>query len=508
MKRLLFTLILVVGLTLRFYRLGAVPPSLDWDEASLGWNGYSLVKTGSDEYGKAWPVSLRSFNDYKPPLYGYAVALVTAAFGLSEWSVRLPSALAGMALVLFSYFLAKALFVSQKAALAAMLLTAVSPWSIQFSRVAFEANLATGLFCAGATTLVFFLRRKSFPLLLTSFVLLVFSMYSYHSPRLVVPVFLAAVGFWYKTVFIQKAKETLLALFVVVILLYPLLRNTFHTGSLVARFQNVSAFAVFNPGEPATFWELGRTLIRNYSSHFNFDFLFLTSDGNPRHHAPDIGLVLLFEAPFLAAGFYQLIKWRSFGLPLFVIWFLVAPLASSVAADAPHAVRSLLFLPTFSVIAAYGVVTVAVKKASRVVVFGVALAFLANVFYFVHQYFVHLPREFASGWQYGYKEVVEKVREREDEYERIYVTTVYGQPYIYFLFYGRIDPVVKNNGLFHHGVDKYIFSDYSESLGKEVAGDKVKALYVFDPKGRERPKKIIDEVDFPSGQAAFGLGEN
>ncbi|MDO8610433.1 MAG: hypothetical protein Q7R95_07830, partial [bacterium] len=68
----LFVGIILLAGFLRLYKLGEVPGSLDWDEASIGWNAYSLLKTGTDEYGKAWPVSIRSFNDYKPPMYVYA----------------------------------------------------------------------------------------------------------------------------------------------------------------------------------------------------------------------------------------------------------------------------------------------------------------------------------------------------------------------------------------------------------------------------------------------------
>ena len=44
----LFLLIILLAAFLRFYQLGQNPPSLDWDEASLGYNSYSLLRTGKD----------------------------------------------------------------------------------------------------------------------------------------------------------------------------------------------------------------------------------------------------------------------------------------------------------------------------------------------------------------------------------------------------------------------------------------------------------------------------
>ncbi|PIZ96558.1 MAG: 4-amino-4-deoxy-L-arabinose transferase, partial [Candidatus Levybacteria bacterium CG_4_10_14_0_2_um_filter_36_16] len=61
--------IIVLAAVIRLWQLGVVPPSPDWDEASLGYNAYSIMTTGKDEYGKFLPFILRSFDDYKPALY-------------------------------------------------------------------------------------------------------------------------------------------------------------------------------------------------------------------------------------------------------------------------------------------------------------------------------------------------------------------------------------------------------------------------------------------------------
>src|SRR3989344_4548439 len=108
MNRLLI-LIVFVGLILRFYQLGVNPPSLTWDEASQGYNAYSILKTGADEYGNKFPISIRSFDDYKPALYTYLAVPGIAIFGLNEFAVRVPSALIGVLSILAIYFLVKEL---------------------------------------------------------------------------------------------------------------------------------------------------------------------------------------------------------------------------------------------------------------------------------------------------------------------------------------------------------------------------------------------------------------
>ena len=86
-----------------------MPPSPDWDEAALGYNAYSLLKTGKDEYGTRWPLALRSFDDYKPPLYAYLAIPTVKYLGLSTYSVRLPAAINGVLGVIGAYFLTVAL---------------------------------------------------------------------------------------------------------------------------------------------------------------------------------------------------------------------------------------------------------------------------------------------------------------------------------------------------------------------------------------------------------------
>src|SRR6185369_8537483 len=84
--------ILFIGALFRFWALGTNPPSLDWDEAALGYNAYSIMQTGRDEYGKSYPIILQSFGDYKPALYTYLTIPSVALFGLTPFAVRLPSA--------------------------------------------------------------------------------------------------------------------------------------------------------------------------------------------------------------------------------------------------------------------------------------------------------------------------------------------------------------------------------------------------------------------------------
>src|SRR3989344_1223720 len=92
-SRYVLFLIILLAFFLRIYKLGSVPPSLYWDEASLGYNAYSILKTARDEHGKFLPLTnFAAFGDYKPPGYIYAAVPSIAIFGLNEFAIRFPSA--------------------------------------------------------------------------------------------------------------------------------------------------------------------------------------------------------------------------------------------------------------------------------------------------------------------------------------------------------------------------------------------------------------------------------
>ena len=102
-KNNLIIMILLLAGFLRFWKLGTIPPHLTPDEASLGYNAFSVLKTGKDEFGEFLPIIFKSFGDYKPGLYVYFTIPSVLIFGLNEFSVRLPSAIAGVVAILLLY---------------------------------------------------------------------------------------------------------------------------------------------------------------------------------------------------------------------------------------------------------------------------------------------------------------------------------------------------------------------------------------------------------------------
>ena len=68
-RKLVLILIFIFGFILRSIYIDKFPPSLNWDEVSHGYNAYSLLKTGRDEWGSFLPLIFRAYGDYIPVSY-------------------------------------------------------------------------------------------------------------------------------------------------------------------------------------------------------------------------------------------------------------------------------------------------------------------------------------------------------------------------------------------------------------------------------------------------------
>ena len=462
---LFFLSILLVASVLRLWQLGMTPVSPDWDEVALGYNAYSILKTGRDEYGTKFPLSLRSYDDYKPPLYMYVTIPFVALFGLETWAVRLPSALAGILAVYGTYLLTKELFSRKDLALVASLLLALSPWHIQFSRIAFEANLGVALnIFATYCFLKGLINKRMF---LFSAFLFGLSLYAYHSERIFVPILVVLLVVIYRKHVLVMRRHFLYCGIVGIVTALPLF-SVFMNQSTLTRLRGTSSLAdqtgllartvakLEKDGKDGNAWGLVfdnrrlvwfKTLVDGYLAHYSMRWLFLTGD-NPRHHAPDMGLLYIIELPFFLFGMYQIGKQKDRGRILLFSWFLIAPIAASPTTELPHAIRTLVFLPTFQIFSAAGVIAYASimkEKYSKGIAVSILLftllCFMVNIAYYLHMYFGHMNHEYSKYWQYGYKEAAAYAQQHRQDYDRIVVSTRLEQPHMFFLFFLKYDPV-------------------------------------------------------------------
>lgn len=531
-------LILLLALFLRVYGLGSNPPSLYWDEVSQGYNAYSILTTGRDEHEEFFPIArFQAFGDYKAPVYIYLDVISIWLFGQSEFAIRLPSAVLGFLTVFVTYFLVKEVFRDNKRkhliALVASLLLAISPWHIQLSRVAYEANVATFFTVLGIFLFLKSLSSKKYILIL-SIVSFVVAFYAFNAHRIFVPLIFLLLACLYWRDFISRKKEVVMSVGLGLVLLLPFIFY-FLTPESKLRFNEVNIFSDVSKIELSNRLIeqdenslVGKVLhnrriiyalsyVNHYFDFYNPSYLFFSGDQNPRFSTQNNGQLYLFTLPFILVGGYLILKSNGKTRILLFGWLLLAPVAAATARETPHALRGETYIPLFEIITAFGLVSLFefIKKYNKKVFYvGLIVVFMLVIysfFHFIHMYFVHMPHQYSQDWQYGYKQAILRVEEIKENYDKIYFTNAYGRAYIYVLWYGEYEPgefwsegVVERDRFGFYNVfefGKYDFQD-PKDFGQES-----KTLYVTTPDKVPLDSRVIEKIKFLNGVDAFVIAE-
>lgn len=537
-QKILLIVIIVLAAFLRFYSLDKTPPSLNWDEVSIGYNAYSILKTGRDEYGQAFPLFFRSFNDYKFPFYIYLTVPSVAVFGLNEFSVRFISAFLGTMAVFITYLFVKELLEksprASHIALLASFLLAISPWHLQFSRTGIYASLC--FFCIVGGAYFFLKGLKSGKWLLISTIFFILGFYSYQPAVVFIPLLLLIFAVMFKRQLLAFKKQLIFSLVLGFCLLLPLIWATWR-GETTRRFLGTGIFseqtAILARSKVQMDDDLARSdalgiiihnrrliyglyIIRNYLSHFEPNFLFITADA-PRHHAPGVGLLYWIELPFLISGIYFWVKDKPRFWQIILWWLLVAPIAAAPTRETPHAIRSFLMVFPLLIFTAYGIIRTyeSVRiNIRKIFVFILSIFYLFNFIYYLHMYYVHMPIEYSQFWQYGYKDWVEYVMKNKDDYDKVIISQDLEQPQAFLLFYGKINPAeylraggtkMIDPGSEKYKFDKFEFGKIPDDRRRGIVGN---ILYVGKPEEFATAQGRLVNIKALNGEEGVRISES
>lgn len=538
----IFGFILLLAAVLRLYNLASNPPSLNWDEASIGYNAYSILKTGNDEYGNFLPLEFRSFDDYKPPVYVYLAVPSIAIFGLTELGTRFPAALFGILSVAVFYLLLRQVLqknlsgIRTTVPLIGAFLLAISPWHLQFSRAAYEGNI--GLFFLMLALYLFFVGLTKKGVLILSILSLVLSLYSYHSFRLIIPLFIPILFIFYYKELLKQKIVTVVSAVLLILLVLPVYMGFLNPQGSKARLSMVSIFIEsrelkdnlvqleIDKNTNNLFGEVfhnrrfffAREIAKNYLDHFSPNFLFIVGAGSFHHHAKDMGMMYLIEFPFLILGMYFLGRHMNKRIVVMIVLLLLAPIPASLTTGTPHGVRAIAMIPTLVFITASGVyffitwVNKLNNKTFRKIIFAsVALLSLINFGYYLNQYYTVTPRAFGYFWQAGNKEAIEEAMKHDDDADKVIMTYLYDQPHVFYLFYNKIDPAwyQKNWDYNKNGtvdrmkrvIGKYEFRNIDFQKDSQTPN----TILIGTPDEIPAERTVLKEIFFPDGRVAYRI---
>lgn len=441
--------ILLVAFCLRFYKLGQVPMALSQDETSIGYNAYSILQTGKDEYRKVWPLYFKAFGEYKSPVYIYLTAISIKLFGLNAYAVRFPSAFFGVLTVLIIYFLVKEIFCNsqfenskiRKLAIFSSLFLALNPWHLHYSRTAFEVTLAVFFTALGWLLL---LKKKEG----LGIIFLFLSIYSYNISRLLAPmmllVFYGSQKQWRKgltlavVIFILPLILSLKSLSSIkgpLIITSPeVLANGLELRSYIMSFSPLLAKIFFN-----RFFFASWLYLNNLASFISAGFFFIAGSTHGNQGIGNSGQFYLFELPLIVFALFRIISQKEKQFYSLIYWSLVVISVVSLTQEVPHANRALFLVIPLVIFSAYGL-SMFFNKISIFFKLGfLMLAIYSLIFYFL-SYYYRFPILYAPSWRTADKEMSLWLEENSPKYRKIIIDENAGFIYTSLLFYNRLSP--------------------------------------------------------------------
>lgn len=505
----LLIVIIFFAAVLRLYNLGVNPPSLFGDELDVGYQAYSILKTGKDYQGNFMPLNFRSIAEWRSPLYLYSAVPTVAVFGISPWGVRLPAAIFGILSVAAIYFLAKELVAGKDnlkgVPILSAFLMAVSPWSLQYSRAGFEVTEMLFFLISGIY--LFFRSFKEHKYLTLSVVCLMLTPWIYSTAKLfTLWIIIFFTAFYRKEILAIGLKQKAYALLCGLILGLPLVYATFYGGGA----QRINDISIFNDpnmeqivGAARQFDQMSQSqplltklvnnkytyfsskFIENYLKSFSTEFLFIKGDLNLRQSV-GWGQLYMIEFLVLIAGTAILItgKLTSRKETIFTIsYLLISPIPFALTSSSGgHATRLILMLPALVILISagwvwlYGLIPTKIKKAALL---ALTLMYMISLGTYLHRYYYSYKIVSAKWWHYGWEQAIKKVKEIEPGFDRV-IVSMSGEPaWIFFAGYYEYPPQDwQNENPFNNTAVVDGFGEVSKT-GKFYFGSPTKEIQVF-----------------------------
>lgn len=283
-----FFLVFALGCFLRFYHLTTLPDGLNQDEASIGYEAFSLAFYGVDRYGNPFPVYPITWGSGGgSPLLIYLTALSFKLFGVSVFVLRGTVAFFGCLTLPLFYLLVKEAhgnfgdshvgtcdprsgtcgasgslsglqsspvglqssptgLQSSPTGLLGMLLLAIAPWHILLTRWTLDYGLIPFTFGLAILVLMKAARKKSTGLYVLASALAALNMYSYGSANIVIPAFLLLSVFFLMRDGILSIRQLFLCILMFLLVCAPLflfyLVNVCRLPEIITPFFSVERF--------------------------------------------------------------------------------------------------------------------------------------------------------------------------------------------------------------------------------------------------------------------------
>jgi len=454
---LLLIAVLIFSFLIRFWRLDSNPTGFFCDEALMGIDALSILKTGKDHHGEFFPLFFKGFNyDNTSPYQVYLTVPFVGLFGLNERAVRL-TPIFWSTIELLIFYLVLTHFIPKSIALLGTLLLSLSPWHFHISRLNMGDYYSWTFLTL--TSYLFFIkafkeRRMGYFALSALFFGL--TTYSYTPSRLITPI---VFGLTILLLFFKKYfKVAFLMIFLYVIVLIPFIHFHLTDPHSLQRIKDTMGIDIENqPVQNQLHTARLNHFWKKYFLHYSDTFLFQKGDTDfpgqfiRRHSIAGLGLLYPYQKILIIVGIVwsiiEIIKKKKIELTFVFFLLFLFPIADSLTNDGtPFATRSYLGVLPFHILIAFGLWSIfqILSKlstsykywAKMIFVFSLVIAIFLSALNLL-QRFRENPRTTSDfwGWQYGSREIMKYFLSIKDQYDELYMSGEFNSGEIFLKFY-------------------------------------------------------------------------
>lgn len=435
-------LLFVLGAVVRLVYIGSLPPGLNQDEASIGYDAYAILHYGIDRNGVHLPIHLIAWGSGQNALYAYLSMPFLLLFGLTPLSVRALSALMGLVGMLFFYLIMKQLFTSRTAGIAAMFFIAINPWHIMMSRWALESNLFPSLILIAVYCIMQAFHSPKWTYAFTA--VLALSLYAYGTAYFFVPVFAlgTAILLLYSKVLNVRTllwNGLLFAVLALPILLFVII-NHYDLQAITTPLLSVPKLTMPRVEQISSVFS--GQLLQTASDNFRefIKIMLSGSDGLPWNTISWYGYAYPLALPFALIGLIVLIqalkqrRREEAKKAVILCWLLAAVLMAFITTVNINRIN-IVFFPLIMLVAAGFIWLYQKLKIAGILS---AVVFTLMFGSFAAAYFRDFPGQIGPAFFDSLGEAVQYASGHSTG--EIYVTDEVNMPYIYVLFYEKINP--------------------------------------------------------------------
>lgn len=437
-EEIILVIILMIGSFVRLYNIGVFPNALNADEASSGYEAWSILKYGIDRKGNSFPVVLYAWGSGQNALYSYLLIPIILILGVNEFALRLPMALIGIISLYAFYYLLKKIFGNKKIALCGVLFFAICPWHIMKSRWALESNIFPDLILFAITFLVYGIKNKNKYLQVLAFVIFGISSYAYGTSYMFLPIcILTILGYliYKKEINFKKAIVYLGIMFIIClpIMMYVIIN--------ALNLEQIEIFGVTIPKMISNRYDEVSTvfsgnLYENCVSNLleTLKIILIQSDGLEWNSISGYGLFYGFSIVLLIYGIYISIKKYKKNMlnNIMQIWMVSSIIVCAFCIPNINRIN-IIMIPCV-----YYIVVGLYEILSRYkLVIPCAIAIYIGLFICFIEDYSHKDYNEYKTFTSGVKDVSEYCEQAD--FENIYCAYTFKEPFIYFLFYSKYD---------------------------------------------------------------------